>query len=72
MNEPDLIRFFVDLTGGTESSARSVFMYLDRLERDGCDRLDRNGSANARQLLTADQVQNPLRADSAPKRDQAG
>ena len=34
MDEPALIRLFVDLTGETESNARSVVMYLDMLERD--------------------------------------
>ncbi|MFO1501375.1 MAG: hypothetical protein U1G07_23800 [Verrucomicrobiota bacterium] len=34
MDEPGLINFFVDLTGQSESSARSVVMYLDMLERD--------------------------------------
>jgi hypothetical protein len=33
MNEVNLIRLFMDLTGATESTARSVVMYLDILER---------------------------------------
>ena len=34
MDEPALIRFFSELTGAPEGSARCVVIYLDLLQRD--------------------------------------
>ena len=45
MDEAGLIRSFVDMTGQSESSARSVVMYLEILARDYFPRLS-GDSAN--------------------------
>lgn len=56
MDEPQLIRFFIDLTGEPEGAARSVLIYLDILERDYFPSASRMaaGSPLNEQFLAAD------------------
>jgi hypothetical protein len=50
VDEPSLVRLFVELTGDSDAAGKSVLMYLEILERDYFPRLDdANGSVTAYQ-----------------------